>query len=504
MSTGLEYWAEKNPAKLAIVDGNQSLTFEELNRRADSLAEWLFSEGVDRETTVATKCRVRWEWFVINLALAKLGAIHVSASFALTRHELAPLLEQTGVQILFSDASSDCDVDPIVRTINIDGSDFSAFADLLCRASVKSRQALNPASLVIFTAGTSGTPKGALINFERLAQSSDELTAYREDQLQHSRNGDWNRTLFCRPLHHLAGPVQAWGCLSAGGSLYLMRRFDALDALQTISREGITHVGIVPTMGYRMLSLSPESIQDLNLSSVRSLHVGGAPVHLDLKQGLIKLFGDDCLFEGYGSTELQYVTVMPPNEHLAKPGSCGRPYKGVSIRIIGDDGKEVRCGDVGELHVKTPMLFLGYIQDGEIRRQDIDSEGYFHTGDMARLDTDGYLYIVDRKKDMIIRGGVNIYPAEVEAVLLEHPDVVDAAVFGVPDFDLGEVVIAYVVPRSDQNIEFAGLRKHCAERLSSYKVPAEIISTKDFPRNAMNKTLKRELREVHLADQKRN
>lgn len=504
MPTGVEYWAEKNPTKPAIVDGNQSLTFEELNRHADSLAEWLSGKGVGSQVTVATKCRARWEWFVVNLALAKLGAIHVSASFALTRHELAPLLEQTGVRILFSDSPSDCDLGSEVRTVNIGEQGASEFASLLNQADFECRQATSPASLVIFTAGTSGTPKGALINFEQLAEPSDALCAYRQDQLRNSRNGDWNRTLFCRPLHHLAGPVQAWGCLSAGGSLYLMRRFDALEALRTISREGITHVGIVPTMGYRMLSLPSESIRDLDLSSVRSLHVGGAPVHIDLKRGLIELFGTDCLFEGYGSTELQYVTVMPPSEHLAKPGSCGRPYAGVSIRIIGDDGREVACGGVGELHVKTPMLFAGYIRDGEIRRQDVDSEGYFHTGDVARLDGDGYLYIVDRKKDMIIRGGANIYPAEIEAVLLKHPDIVDAAVFGVPHPELGEVVIAYVVPRSGLSIDLENLREHCAGQLSSYKIPADFVTTDEFPRNAMNKTLKRELREIYLAGQKSN
>ncbi len=504
MPTGVEYWAEKNPTKPAIVDGNQTLTFEELNRRADSLAAWLSGKGVREQVTVATKCRVRWEWFVVNLALAKLGAIHVSASFALTRHELAPLLEQTGVQILFSDALSDYDLGPDLRTINIDEGDTSEFAALIDQKDCERRQAKSPASLIIFTAGTSGTPKGALINFEQPAEPSIELAAYREDQARNSRNGEWNRTLFCRPLHHLAGPVQAWGCLAAGGSLYLMRRFDALDALEAISREGITHVGIVPTMGYRMLSLPSEAIRGLDLSSIRSLHVGGAPVHIDLKRGLIELFGTDCLFEGYGSTELQYVTVMPPSEHLVRPGSCGRPYAGVSIRIIGDDGREVPSGEVGELHVKTPLLFSGYVREGDVQRQDVDSDGYFHTGDMASLDSDGYLYIVDRKKDMIIRGGANIYPAEIESALLQHPDIVDAAVFGIPNPDLGEVVIAYIVPRSGRNISTDSLRKHCASRLSSYKIPAEFVATHDFPRNAMNKTLKRELRDIHLARQNSN
>jgi long-chain acyl-CoA synthetase len=251
-------------------------------------------------------------------------------------------------------------------------------------------------------------------------------------------------------------------------------------------------------MGGRMVAL-PETVRaKLDLSSMRSLHVGGAPVHYDLKVKLIELFGPDCLFEGYGSTELQYVTVMEPAEQMRRPGSCGRPYDGVSVRLLSAGGLEVPAGEIGELTVRTPLLFAGYLRNGKPERQGVDDEGYFHTGDLARMDEDGFLYIVGRRSDMIIRGGVNIYPAEVEAALLKHPEIADAAVFGIPDDDLGEIVVACCELHPASIFDEAGLREFCSDKLAKYKVPARFVRCDSFPRNAMNKTIKRELRDQFL------
>ena len=477
----------------AIIDGDTRLSYHDLGRLASRVAAGLAGIGIRGDELVVTKLHTRWEWIVINKALGQLGAIHVSASWALKDTELRTVLATSGAKAIIHDGSSAPDVGggASVVTVEADNSTEPSIRRWLEQDAPEAPDHPS-ARLVIFTAGTTGTPKGALIDLASTATDQARVLAYRKDQAAHLPAGPWMRSLLCRPLHHLAGPVQAHGVLNQRGTLVILRKFDPVAVLELIHRHRLTHLSMVPTMVSRILDLPSDVRSSFDVTSVRVLHVGGAPVPIDLKQRAITYFSPDCLFEGYGSTELRYVTLVTPKDTFRKPGSCGRPYAGVHLRIVDSDGTDVPVGTTGEIRVDTPLRFRGYL--GHPPTEGFDQQGCFCTGDLGHLDEEGFLYIDGRQKDMIIRGGVNIYPAEIEAVLMSHPSVAEAAVIGAPDRDLGEVIWAYCELRSAQKISVQELLAFLQERLAPYKVPAVIKLVDALPRNAMGKVLKRELR----------
>jgi acyl-CoA synthetase (AMP-forming)/AMP-acid ligase II len=243
------------------------------------------------------------------------------------------------------------------------------------------------------------------------------------------------------PLYH-SGPL-AWALLThrLGGTVVLMRRFDAARWVDLVREYRVTNTFTAPTPLKRIVALPPEVLARADLSSMRSLVANAAPVPYALKQEIVERLGDGFLFEVYGSTELGVDTVLPPDEQLARPGSCGRPVPGVELRVVGPDGAELPAGEPGELQVRARGTFSGY------HGREAVPDGWKSVGDVAHLDADGYVYIRDRPGDLVITGGMNVYPAEVEAVLHEHPDVLDVAVYGVPSPEWGETVHAVVVPR---------------------------------------------------------
>ena len=483
------------PDQSAIVDGDATLTYRELGERAERLAAGLAAWGIGAGDLVVTKLHTRWEWFAIHLALSKLDAWHVSASWSLTDQELTHVLKDSAARVFIHDDGESRLPEGLaagVRELPLDATD-DAVPDvrrMMQTPTSERRLALQPATLVIFTAGTSGQPKGAVISFGRSSPPDPALAAYQDDQRRTVPGGTQTRALMCRPLHHLAGPVQGRGCLDAGGTLFILRRFDAETVLSMVERHRLTHLSMVPTMALRIVNLPPATRSRFDLSSIRMLHVGGAPVPYELKKRLVTLFGPDCLFEGYGSTELRYVTVMTPADQLRKPGSCGRPYAGVEVRIVDATGRALPRGESGEILVRTPLLFSGYLNRPR-EQWGIGDDGFFHTGDAGFLDEEGFLHINGRLKDMIIRGGVNLYPAEIEDQLLQHPAIQEAAVVGVADADLGEVPKAYCELRAGAKATAEELRTFLASRVAPYKVPVAFEFQPSLPRNAMGKVVKR-------------
>ena len=305
-------------------------------------------------------------------------------------------------------------------------------------------------------------------------------------------------------MYH-SGPL-AWATLThlLGGTVVVMRKFDPEQWVDLVTRHQVTNTFSAPTQLKRIVSLPDDVLARLDISSMRSLVANAAPVPYALKQEVIDKLGDGFLFEVYGSTELGVDTILRPEDQLRKPGSCGRPYGTVELKVVDDQGRELPPNEPGELYIRTTLAMDGYHrtaeQLSELDETERDDLGWKSVGDVARIDEEGYVYICDRLKDMIISGGMNIYPAEIEAVLHAHPDVMDAAVFGVPDDEWGETVHAVVQPRPDRELRPADLEAFAAEHLAGYKRPRSWEVRAELPRTESGKLLKRVLRDEHWAD----
>ena len=280
-----------------------------------------------------------------------------------------------------------------------------------------------------------------------------------------------------------------------------MRRFDPSAWVRLVREHRVTSTFSAPTQLKRIVSLPADELAVADCSSMVTLIANAAPVPYSLKEEVIAKLGDGFLYEVYGSTELGVDCILKPADQLRKPGSCGRPYPGVEIRIVGDDGAEAAVGEPGELFVRSAGVMDGYHRTAEQLTEDGGAGGDWHSvGDVAYVDDEGFIYICDRKKDMIISGGVNIYPAEIEAVLYAHPGIIDAAVFGVPDEEWGESVHAVLQAKPGVDLDLDDVRAHIDAHLGSYKRPRTYELRDQLPRTDSGKLLKRVLRDEHWKD----
>jgi acyl-CoA synthetase (AMP-forming)/AMP-acid ligase II len=283
-----------------------------------------------------------------------------------------------------------------------------------------------------------------------------------------------------------------------GAPVVVLRRFDPRAWLRLVAEHRVTNTFSAPTQLKRIVALPDDELATADLSSMRCLIANAAPVPYPLKQEIVAKLGDGFLFEVYGSTELGIVTVLKPADQLRKPGSCGQTYGGVGVRIVKDDGADAAISEPGELFISTGLAMDGYHQTDE-QLTELGPE-WKSVGDVAYADDEGFLFICDRKKDMIISGGVNIYPAEIEAVLHGHPAVFDAAVFGIPDDEWGESVYAIVQSRPGVDIDLGELRTFVDARVAGYKRPRSYEVRTALPRTDAGKLLKRVLRDEFWRD----
>jgi long-chain acyl-CoA synthetase len=354
----------------------------------------------------------------------------------------------------------------------------------------------------LYTSGTTGLPKGVMLTNANLATAISEagITFHITDDTV---------SLVAMPLFHIGGSGWALCAMSRGGRSVILRDVDPNVLLELIAAERITEMFVVPAV--LMLVLATPSLRDTDLSSLRLIFYGASPISEDVLVKCMTAFG--CAFcQVYGMTEttgaitaLSFEDHDPDGPRRGLLRSAGKPHHSVSLRVVDpDSGQDAPLGAVGEVWTRSPYNMAGYWRKPEETAATIDAEGWLRTGDAGYFDTDGYLYLHDRIKDMVVSGGENIYPAEVENVLLSHPAIVDAAVIGVPDAKWGETVKAIVVLAPGETLDEAGIIAHCRVSLAHYKSPTSVDVTDALPRNPSGKILKRELRAPYWAGKERS
>lgn len=503
--------AEANPHGTAvIVDAAggatpSATTFGELNATVNRLAHALTSLGVARGERMVWCGPNSLEVLAVLHAARKAGLTAVPLSYRFTADEMAYVVDNSDATLVVVDAeqapllASVSQHLPKVRSFVVFGGDappgFLRWDDLLGdqpETEPPDTTDESAGSSMIYTSGTTGKPKGAL------RTTTDPETVFALlGELRLQMGAEVHLTT--GPLYH-SGPL-AFATMShtMGCPVIVLRKFDPMAWLRLVAEHGVTNTFSAPTQLKRIVSLPPGELARADLSSMRCLIANAAPVPYALKQEIVEKLGDGFLYEVYGSTELGVVTVLPPEDQLRKPGSCGKTYGPIEVRIVRDDGTDADVDEPGELFIRTRLAMDGYHRSSEqlseLDRADDDAHGWKSVGDVASVDGEGYLSIRDRKKDMIISGGVNIYPAEIEAVLYGHPAVLDAAVFGIPDDEWGESVYAIVQPKAGQSIDTDELAEFVVARLGGYKRPRGYEVRDALPRTDAGKLLKRTLRD---------
>ncbi len=351
---------------------------------------------------------------------------------------------------------------------------------------------------MFYTSGTTGRPKG----IKRLPASAEQLQQAATVRRLCYGFRPGLRALLNAPLYHSAPNAFAMGVVIEGGSLFLEPRFDAESCLRTIERERITHAYLVPTMYVRLLALPPEVRSRYDLSSMEFVASTGSPCAPAVKRAMIDWWGP-VLYESYGSSELGYMTLLTPAEALRKPGSAGRALPGVTLAILDAHGRDLPRGQTGLIYIEQPAFPDFTYVGNDAARREMECQGLKTMGDMGYLDEDGFLFIVDRSADMVISGGVNIYPVEIEHVLVGMPGVADAAVFGVPDAEFGEALHAAVQLHEGAAVDAAAVSDYLSRRVAGFKVPRQVSFHTQLPREDTGKIFKRRLREPFWQGQAR-
>ncbi|MDI1450521.1 long-chain fatty acid--CoA ligase [Polyangium sp. 6x1] len=506
-------WMERGeryfPESLAVVDVAKGdagrFSYREMNRRANRLAGFLRDEAaVSKGDRVGILAMNGVEFLDAFFACAKLGAVLVPFNWRSHPREIAELVYQTEPKVMiFGDdfragigeiaGQSDC---ASVKTwLHLDGEGIEGSRPYA--ATVQTREArpvkndaveAEDIVCLLFTGGTTGLPKGAKISYRMIAWNTLNTVIHELSR------GDV--TLTHTPMFHTGALfVYTLPLLTLGGTVVIMRKWTADDMLSLIEREKATVLFCVPTQ-YQMMMQSAH-FESAKLSSLRFLTSGGAPLPVPIIRAYREKHG--VVFkQGFGMTEFgPGIFSMDPEYAETKAGSIGKPNYFIDVRIVDDDNRPLPAGEVGELVLKGPSACSGYFNNPEASRASVDAEGWFHTGDMARVDEDGFYYIADRKKDMFISGGENVYPAEIEKVLYEHPAVAQVAVIGVPDEKWGEVGRAIVVTKPGESATEEAILAHCRDHLAKYKVPKSVLFVDAMPISAAGKILKRELKEKY-------
>jgi fatty-acyl-CoA synthase len=509
-STAFRVLAANHPERTALVQAGlpgdkasraseiRRVPYAEADATLDRVASALVRRGVGRGSAALVILKNRIEFYLVSPAINRAGAAAVTISWRSTVPEIEYLARHSGAEAAFFDA----DAADLVREVapKLDriprrnfiavGGDVPGFPSLDEFAESgrghEHDDASDEAAVVIYTSGTTGKPKGAVRKLGGGVLPS-ALAFIEQTPLA---LGEVHLTV-C-PLYHSTATGFSAMTFMLGGTVVVLADYRAEYFLEAIERYRITSTAMVPTMIQRLVDLGPEAVRAHDTSSLRAIFSGGAPLGGALAVEAMDAIGDK-IYNFYGATETALVTLATPADLRAAPGTIGRAVPGNEIRLVDEHGRDVPEGAVGELYTRSGALVEGYHADADATRRSM-LDGYFSVGDLARRDREGRYFIEGRKRDMIISGGVNVYPAEVEAVLEAHPAVAEVAVVGVPDREWGERVVACVAPRGGQEIGADELKAYCRARLAGPKIPRDFVFLDHLPHNPTGKIMKRDLR----------
>ena len=486
----------------AVLENGETWGFAELWQRSRAAASALLSRGIRPGDRVAIWAPNSREWIVAAIAAMTCGAAVVTLNTRLKGREAGDILRRTGTRLLFTVEGflgidyraliADEDLPDLAHTVLIDGG-LDGFAGGGKGAEDQAVDAAlagigpDTVSDILFTSGTTGNPKGVLMTYGRVLPQAAVWIA-------NTRLAERDRYLIANPFFHSFGMKVGWvACILAGATALPIPQFDVAQAIEMIERDRVTFMPGPPTIFQMLLAELDRRAWDC--SSLRGGTTGAATVPRALVERIRNDLGMVDLITAYGMTECVNITTCVPGdsaETIAR--TCGAAFPGNEVRIADDDGNELPRGETGEVLVRGQGVMLGYLDDPAATAEAIDADGWLHTGDIGTMDDAGYVRITDRKKDLYISGGFNVYPAEVEKLLADHPAIGMAAVVGVPDERLGEVGRAFVVLRPGMQASEADLVAWSRENMANYKVPRSFVLVEDLPRNASGKVLKTELR----------
>ncbi len=505
------FHAAAHPDKEAIVEyreeGVRRISWGELDATINRLAHALVERGVRGGTRVAIMLPNGSEYLIAQQALARLGATAVQIGYRLKAGEIAYILQNseptaTIVHASFLDAMNEARLEnratgatggPLL-VVGGEGTVIGDVADwdgALAAASPElppRTHGGDGGGVIVYTSGTTGKPKGA-----NRAWRKTGFESVADMILQVGMRADDRHLVVC-PLYHSAAPAFVAIMLSLGATVVLMNHFEPEGALDIIQRERVTCSLMVPTMLIRTSNLPAATRAKYDTASLRWVMSGAAPLTTEAARRFMEAFGP-VLWNFYGATETGLVTLAGPHDHVRRAGTIGRALRGNEIRLLDDAGQPVAAGGIGELYARNSTLMSGYHNNAEATSS-AQRDGFYSVGDLGRVDGEGYYFLESRKHDMVISGGVNIYPREIEDHLHTHPAILEAAVVGMPDPEWGETLRAFIVLRDGEQVSDAEVIDYCRRGLADYKRPRRVTFLAELPRNPTGKILKRELREL--------
>ena len=506
----LARWARERPAATALTFGETRRTWAQLAERVQRVAAGLRSADLEPNDRIAVLDLNHPSCLELTLACAQTGCANAVVNFRLAPSEITYVINDSKARLLFVGpefAGAAAQLRPqlttVERVIHIGGAN-DEFEPWLAAHTPDAR--VHPAGrtdcfVQLYTSGTTGFPKGAMLTHNGMLAHARNLAAAQD-------MGADSRVQVAMPLFHVGGTSYSLIAWSAGAPIHMMRMPDPAAALAMLEHEKITHTFYVPALMAAMTQVPGADQRDY--SSLKALSYGASPMPLPVMRACLKLFPRGTMQQVYGMTEQSgVVTILGPEDHensavAHRLVSAGKAIHGVEVEIRDPaTGQPVPTGQSGEIWVRSEQVMGGYWGKPEATAAVITPDGWYRSGDGGHIDTDGYVYVTDRIKDMIISGGENIYPAEIERVLAEHPALADVAVIGVPDERWGEVPKAVVVLRPDASVEPNELVGWCRERLAGYKVPKTVDVVAELPRNPTGKILKRELRKPYWEGRER-
>jgi acyl-CoA synthetase (AMP-forming)/AMP-acid ligase II len=489
----LEKQASQNPDKIAVIFRDSSLTFRQLSDSVFKLANSLIASGIKKNDRVAIYLPNCPEYIYSYLAIWAAGACAVPLDFMLTEDEMVSCISHCEAKLLIAKHKANFAFDALKEKcpgLNKIILCPEGFEELLANAKnnpprVKVED--KDYAIIFYTSGTTGKPKGVLINYRQLEASPKAMKYFVDNDVK-----DGDLTLCALPFSHLAGLIYIQANLVFGATAVLMERFSPLDFLKDIQKYRISWFWLVPSMYYAFLQL--KEFETFDLSSLRWLVIFGAPSSPDALRRFHKHCPQANLLHGWGLTETNAPTTVIPTGS-SKIESVGKPAPWIEVKIFDESDRELAKGQVGEIAVRGWVVTDGYYKDPELTAQTM-RQGWFYTGDLGRIDNEGYLYIVGRKKEMIKVSGEIVFEPEVEAAIHKHPDVAEVAVVGVLDKIRGEVPKAFIVAKEGKSLDQEQLRDFCRQHLAHFKIPRYFAFINSLPKNRVGKPDKEKLKQL--------